>query len=123
MALWELLSSWGVTADYLAGHSIGEVTAAWAAGVLSLEDACVLVAARGSLMQALPAGGGMLAVGASEADVRELLRSETGGGEGGGAGGGAGGGVDVAAVNGPASVVVSGALAELDRLAGECAAR
>ncbi|HYG08471.1 MAG TPA: SDR family NAD(P)-dependent oxidoreductase, partial [Pyrinomonadaceae bacterium] len=90
-ALAKLLMNWGVRPQAMIGHSLGEYTAACLAGVFSLEDALALVAARGRLMQSLPAGA-MLAVTLPEQEVQSLLNEH----------------LSLATVNAPSQCVVSG---------------
>src|SRR5207244_8940527 len=95
VALFRRWEAFGLRADRLLGHSVGELAAAHVAGVLSLEDAAKLVCARGRLMQACLPGGAMVSIGASEAEVRPLVEQSEGR-------------ASIAAINGASQPVISG---------------
>ncbi|MGC7103111.1 SDR family NAD(P)-dependent oxidoreductase [Amycolatopsis lurida] len=111
VAMFRLFTSCGPVPDFLIGHSVGELAAAHVAGVLSLADAATVVAARGRMMAELPAGGAMVSLQATAAEASEWMAAVAGR-------------VAIAAVNGPALVVVSGdgdavrRIRELARAAG-----
>ncbi|TDD63352.1 type I polyketide synthase, partial [Actinomadura rubrisoli] len=92
VALYRLYTSWGLTPSHLAGHSIGEIAAAHCAEVLSLDDACTLVATRAQLMQSAPSGGAMTAIQATEDEILPMLGDR----------------VSIAAINGPTTIVIAG---------------
>ncbi|MDH6142633.1 acyl transferase domain-containing protein/D-arabinose 1-dehydrogenase-like Zn-dependent alcohol dehydrogenase/acyl carrier protein [Kitasatospora sp. GP30] len=106
VSLAELWRSYGVEPSAVVGHSQGEIAAACVAGALTLEDAARVVALRSKALQAIAGRGGMVSVALPLADVHALLT----------------GGLSVAAVNGPATVVVSGDTGELDALLAHCEA-
>ncbi|AUX42315.1 peptide synthetase [Sorangium cellulosum] len=102
VALAELLMSWGISPDAVMGHSLGEFAAACAAGVFDLEDGLRLVLERGRLLESVSAGGGMVTVYASEAEVEQYLKSAPA--------------LSVAAVNAPRNTLVSGPVDALELL-------
>ncbi|MFZ2176738.1 MAG: SDR family NAD(P)-dependent oxidoreductase [Rhodococcus sp. (in: high G+C Gram-positive bacteria)] len=102
VALYRLLRDWGITPDYLIGHSIGEITAAHVAGVFDLPDAAALVGERGRLMQSTEPGR-MIAVRARAEDVAAQMNAR----------------VDLAAVNGAESVVLAGGERDVRAVASE----
>ena len=104
-ALARLWMNWGVRPKAMIGHSIGEYVAACLAGVFTLEETLVLVAARGRLMQSIPSGA-MLAVPLSEAEIGSLLKTQN---------------LDLAAINVPSQCVVSGTFDAVDQLAVQLA--
>ncbi|HMG52183.1 MAG TPA: beta-ketoacyl synthase N-terminal-like domain-containing protein, partial [Kofleriaceae bacterium] len=101
VALFRRLAELGVTADLLLGHSVGELAAAHVAGVLALDDAARLVAARGRLMQACRGDGAMVSIAASEAELAPHVPA----------------GATIAGLNGPRQTVVSGDAGAVEALA------
>jgi acyl transferase domain-containing protein/acyl carrier protein len=88
--------------DGVVGHSVGEYAAAVVSGVISLEDAAVLIAHRGKLMQSLPQGGGMLAVFTTLNELSEIVKES-------------GLDVSVATSNSSRNQVLSGLKSELEK--------
>lgn len=109
-SLAQMWRHWGVTPIAMLGHSIGEYVGACLAGVMSLEDMLGLVATRGRLMQALPQGGAMTAIAASEADVAAAIAPYAAT-------------VSIGGLNAPDQTVISGAAADVDAVASSFAAR
>ena len=106
-ALYKLWESWGITPHAVLGHSLGEYAAAWAAGVFDLETGLELIVERARLMQSMPGSGGMAAVLAPESRVREILKQVNAE-------------VEIAALNGPAHVVISGDKPSVQTVASIC---
>jgi len=105
-SLTELWHSWGLHPSAVMGHSLGEYVAACVAGCIEIEELLLLVSKRGSVMQAMPAGGVMAAIRAGAEQIAPLIDRQRRA-------------VSIAAVNGPQSVVISGARESVDVIARE----
>lgn len=105
VALTDLWKSWGIAPDAVVGHSVGEIAAAHAAGVLSLEDAIYLCYHRSRLQQMRAGTGGMLAVGLSVEEIQGFLQDHVRY-------------VSIAAINSASSVTLSGRWDALEQIAG-----
>ncbi|MER6100274.1 type I polyketide synthase [Streptomyces sp. NPDC001728] len=105
-ALFRVMEHHGLVPDFVIGHSVGELAAAYAAGVLTLQDGVALVAVRGRLMESARGDGAMVSLQASEEEVEAFLAE--GGQDAKGSQGFTNARLSIAAVNGPRSVVVSG---------------
>ncbi|HSS75683.1 MAG TPA: acyltransferase domain-containing protein, partial [Thermoanaerobaculia bacterium] len=112
VGLTELWRFWGVNPGAVVGHSVGEIAAAWAAGVLTLEEAAKVAAVRGRAMASARGRGGMIAVELGEADAKGLLVEL-----------GSRFSLEIAAVNGPSSVTLAGTPDDLAAAMGELARR
>ena len=107
VALTRLWQSWGIEPQVVVGHSVGEVAAAYAAGVLSLEDAARVIVERGRCMELIPPGlGKMLAVGLGLDEAQELIQPMDGA-------------VSIAAINSAKSITLSGEPEPLQAIADE----
>lgn len=100
IALAELWQEWGIIPDAVIGHSMGEIAAAHVAGILNLEDAIRVICLRSQALKGLRGSGAMLATELSPEQAEELLRGYEND-------------VSIAAINGPASIVLSGDIEKL----------
>ncbi|MGW4970253.1 beta-ketoacyl synthase N-terminal-like domain-containing protein [Streptomyces albidoflavus] len=107
VALVRYLAAAGVRPDAVAGHSLGELTAAWTAGVLTLPDLLRLTAERGRLMQAAPATGAMAAAHTDARTLADTLQAYPG--------------IEIAAYNAPRLQTVTGPAGALERLRAHAA--
>ena len=110
VALAALWKSWGVTPSIVTGHSLGEFSAACVAGVFDAAAGARLVAMRGRLMQSVGGHGRMAAVMADEETVRRAIASRAHA-------------IDIAAINGPTQIVISGFAREIEAVASELSGR